>query len=155
GVGANGFPEGGAGDDVPMPTQMTWAWSGPPAPDVDLAADGKITAGRFTGMATINVSGNGLSKSFTLRVVPPQWNPIFRGFEARRIRMVAELVPIPAHPADLFRVNRFFRFEENGKRLLFVVQNTAFIELDAASWALAEMCAGKERVRRSEVLREL
>jgi uncharacterized protein len=69
--------------------------------------------------------------------------------------MVAELVPIPAHPADLFRVNRFFRFEEDQKRLLFCVESTAFLELDRASWMLADLIAGKERVRRSEILRDL
>jgi subtilisin-like proprotein convertase family protein len=80
GVGANGFPEGGKGDDVPMPAALTWAWSGASIPEVELLPDGRITAGSQTGKASINVSGNGLSVSFMLRVVPPKWNPIFRGF---------------------------------------------------------------------------
>jgi uncharacterized protein len=66
--------------------------------------------------------------------------------------MVAELVPIPAHPHDVLRVNRFFRFEEGGKRLLYVVGNTAFLELDEPASYLADLIAGKDRVRRSALV---
>jgi hypothetical protein len=79
-LGANGIAEGGAGDDVALPDVLTWAWQGAPIPDVTLTPTGSVTAGRFTGISMINVSGMGVSQSFTLRVVPPKWNPIFRGF---------------------------------------------------------------------------
>jgi uncharacterized protein len=72
--------------------------------------------------------------------------------------MVAELnevVPMPAPPSDLLRVNKFYPFEEAGRRLMLVVENAAFAEADDAGWALAQMVAGKERVRRSEVLAAL
>jgi uncharacterized protein len=69
--------------------------------------------------------------------------------------MAAELVPIPAAPSDLLRVNKIYPFEEHGRRLLFVVENAAFCELDDGSWALARRIAGQERVRRSEVGRAL
>lgn len=63
--------------------------------------------------------------------------------------MSAELVAMPARPDDLFRVERFYPFEEGGRRLVFVVDSAAFAELDAPSWALAKKVAGEGRVRRS------
>src|SRR5687768_9207722 len=69
--------------------------------------------------------------------------------------MVAELVPMPAPSSDLLRVNRFFKFEEGERRLLFVVENAAFLETDPPAWMLAELVEGKERVRKSEVLHVL
>ncbi|MCK6545158.1 radical SAM protein [Myxococcota bacterium] len=65
--------------------------------------------------------------------------------------MVAELVPMPSNPADLYRVARFHAFEEGGKRLLLVVENAAFAELDAPSAHLAALLTGRERARRSEL----
>lgn len=69
--------------------------------------------------------------------------------------MSAELVPLPVAPRDLFRVNRFHAFEEGGKQLLLVVENAAFADLDAASVRLAELLAGQDRVRRSEIFAAL
>lgn len=66
--------------------------------------------------------------------------------------MVAELVPMPASPADLFRVNKFYPFEESGKRLMLVVENAAFAELDEPSWVLASLAMGKDRVQKSAIL---
>jgi hypothetical protein len=79
-VGPNGVAEGGAGDDIMLGTTMLWSWVGTPIPDVTLTPDGQITAGRYTGMSVINVSGGGLSANFTLRSVTPDWNPQVRGF---------------------------------------------------------------------------
>lgn len=69
--------------------------------------------------------------------------------------MSAELVAMPASPDDLFRVQRFYPFEEGGRRLVFVVDSAAFAELDDASWSLAQHLAGQGRVRRSEQLGQL
>lgn len=69
--------------------------------------------------------------------------------------MSPELVPMPAPPKDLLRVARFHPFEEGGKKLLFVVENAAFCEVDDASWALAQRVHGQERVSRSALLAEL
>lgn len=69
--------------------------------------------------------------------------------------MSAELVPMPAHPGDLLRVNRFFAFEENGRRLIFVVDNAAFAEADDVSWALACALGAESRVRRSALVLSL
>jgi uncharacterized protein len=66
--------------------------------------------------------------------------------------VVADLVPMPAAPADLLRVNRVHAFEESGRRMLFVVENAAFCALDDASWSLAGAIAGKERTNKSELL---
>jgi len=65
------------------------------------------------------------------------------------------LVPIPVRPDDLLRVNAFFPFEEGEKRLLFVVENAAFTELDDAGWALANMLAGHPRTSRKATLKAL
>lgn len=69
--------------------------------------------------------------------------------------MVAELIPMPSSPADLFRVNKFYPFEESGKRLMLVVENAAFAEVDEISWQLASIVAGKDRVKKSAVIAEL
>lgn len=69
--------------------------------------------------------------------------------------MALELIPMPAPPRDLLRVNRFFPFEEEGRRLMFVVDNAAFCEVDEPAWVLAETVAGKGRVQRSELERAL
>lgn len=66
--------------------------------------------------------------------------------------MSASVVPMPTHPADLLRVAGFYPFEEDGKRLVFVIENAAFVEADDAGWALAERIAGQARVSRREVL---
>jgi hypothetical protein len=79
-VGPNGMAEGGAGDDVQLTTPMVWSWVGAPIADVTLTPDGHITAGRYTGMSVINVSGGGLSANLTLRSVPPDWSRQVRGF---------------------------------------------------------------------------
>jgi uncharacterized protein len=65
--------------------------------------------------------------------------------------MAAELIPMPAAPKDLLRVNRFFPFEEGGRRFLFVVETAAFCEADEASWRMAEAIAGLDRVKKSEL----
>lgn len=69
--------------------------------------------------------------------------------------MAAELIPMPVSPADLYRVNRFYPFEEGGKRLLLVVDNAAFAEADGPAWTLAHLIDGKARVQRSELERAL
>lgn len=69
--------------------------------------------------------------------------------------MSTELVPMPAPPKDIFRVARFHPFEEGDKKLLFVVENAAFCEVDEASWTLARTVHGKDRVRRQELLEAL
>lgn len=68
---------------------------------------------------------------------------------------VGDLIPMPAPPRDLFRVNGFYPFEEGQKRLLFVVENAAFVEADPASWALAALLKDTPRVRRSELEAQL
>lgn len=68
---------------------------------------------------------------------------------------LSEMVPMPAPPHDLLRVNKFYPFEEGGRRLMLVVENAAFAEADDAGWSLAHIVAGKERVRKSEILAEL
>lgn len=65
------------------------------------------------------------------------------------------LIPMPTRPDDLLRVNGFFPFEEGGRRLLFVVDNAAFSELDEPGWALANALAGSPRISRRQVVREL
>lgn len=69
--------------------------------------------------------------------------------------MSAELVPMPAPPRDLLRVARCHPFEEGGKKLLFVVENAAFCELDAPTWRLVQKVHGQDKVRRSELLEAL
>lgn len=69
--------------------------------------------------------------------------------------MSAELVPMPAPPRDQLRVARFYPFEEADRRLLFVIENAAFAELDPASWRLAQLVLGQGKVRRSELLEAL
>lgn len=86
-VGPNGYPEGGAGDDVESGMPMTWSWQGQPLAGVDLQPDGHIstfdsgirTCGNTTcygtGQRTIVASGGGLVANLILRVLPPDWNP--------------------------------------------------------------------------------
>lgn len=86
-VGANGFPEGGGGDDVAQPIPMIWSWQGAALPGVTLDPSGHFTIGpsnvtnctqnhcRGTGQETIVASGGGFVISMPLRVVPPDWNP--------------------------------------------------------------------------------
>ena len=69
--------------------------------------------------------------------------------------MAADLIPMPVSPKDLLRVNRFFPFEEGGRRFLFVVDNAAFCEADDAAWALAGAISGLDRVKRSELEQRL
>ncbi len=69
--------------------------------------------------------------------------------------MAAELIPMPASPKDLLRVNRFYPFEEEGRRFIFVVDNAAFCEADESAWLLASTLAGAERVKRSELTKIL
>jgi uncharacterized protein len=64
------------------------------------------------------------------------------------------LIPMPGHPEDLLRVHPFHAFEEAGRRLLFVVENAAFVEADAAGWALSEAIGTETRVSR-KALREI
>lgn len=66
-----------------------------------------------------------------------------------------DLVPMPARPEEILRVAGFFPFEEAGRRLIFVVENAAFVEADEASWVLAQRLAGAARVVRSELRAEL
>jgi hypothetical protein len=65
------------------------------------------------------------------------------------------LIPMPLRPDDVLRVNGYFPFEEGGRRLLFVVDNAAFSEMDEAGWHLATTLAGTPRVSKKQLLREL
>lgn len=67
----------------------------------------------------------------------------------------SDLVPMPARPDDLLRVNGFYPFEEAGKRLLFVVENAAFIEADEIGWALSALVSVSPRAKRSALFAEL
>ena len=69
--------------------------------------------------------------------------------------MVAELIPMPANPQDVLRVNRIFPFEEGGKKLLMVVENAAFAELDEPSWRAVHLVAGQERIDRKLLVEAL
>lgn len=69
--------------------------------------------------------------------------------------MSAELVSMPGPPRDQLRVARFHPFEEDGRQLLFVVENAAFCEVDPASWRLVQLVHGQDKVRRSELLAAL
>ena len=69
--------------------------------------------------------------------------------------MTAEFVPMPVSPRELLQVQRFHSFEEQGRRLLFVVENAAFIELDEAAWRLAEYLHDHERIRRPDAVQAL
>lgn len=69
--------------------------------------------------------------------------------------MVAELIPMPVNPQDVLRVNRIYPFEEGGKKLLMVVENAAFAELDEPSWRAVHLVAGQERIDRKVLVEAL
>jgi hypothetical protein len=85
-VGANGFPEGGEGDDNDLGIVMTWAWNGNAIDGVTLDPDGHVLVSNSnhfgcqqencagTGQRTIVASGAGYMASVVLRVLPPEWN---------------------------------------------------------------------------------
>lgn len=75
GAGANGQPEGGAGDDEWLgPADATWSTTvAPEAATVGL--DGRITAGEETGAGTITWEAQGRSGTLPLSVFPPDWVP--------------------------------------------------------------------------------
>lgn len=91
-VGANGYPEGGEGDDVDLGIAMSWSWNGNALDGVSLEPDGHVLVsnsgqtgcqqGRCagTGQRTIVASGSGYMASVMLRVLPPEWNPQTREY---------------------------------------------------------------------------
>ncbi len=78
-VGPNGRREGGAGDDVPRPDDLTWTFGGMPEV-ATVSPDGHVTAGRRTGSGPLTATGGGLSWQSTLRIFPPDWDPRTRQF---------------------------------------------------------------------------
>jgi uncharacterized protein len=68
---------------------------------------------------------------------------------------MTELIAMPTRTAELLRVEPFVPFEEAGRRLVFVVDNTAFVEADDAAWALAEHLGATPRVDRAALVRWL
>lgn len=74
-VGANGFREGGRGDDVAETMPFTWEWIGSPISGVTLSPDGYVVSDFATGQAAIRASSGSESVTYTLRVTPPDWNP--------------------------------------------------------------------------------
>ena len=66
-----------------------------------------------------------------------------------------QLVPMLANPEDVLRINPFFPFEENDRKLLFVVNNAAFAELDDSTWWLANRIAGQDKIHRKDLVSEL
>ena len=77
-AGPNGLREGGRGDDVQLPTVLTWAWAGTPITGTNLTPDGHVSAGPTTGSQPITASGGGLTVTVPLHVVPPDWHPASR-----------------------------------------------------------------------------
>jgi uncharacterized protein len=71
------------------------------------------------------------------------------------VNAVNQLIPMPVNPKDVLRINPFFPFEEEGRKLLFVVNNAAFAEMDESSWWLANQLAGQEKVLRHELIAQL
>ncbi len=67
----------------------------------------------------------------------------------------SDLVAMPVAPRELVRINRFHRFDEGDKKLMLVVENAAFAELDPPAVLLAELLAGKDKVRRASLLEAL
>lgn len=65
------------------------------------------------------------------------------------------LVPMPIPSAEARRVERFFAFEEAGRRLIFAVDSTAFVEADDPAWALLEDLRGAGVLRRASVVQRL
>ncbi len=63
-----------------------------------------------------------------------------------------DLVRPPVAPRDRLRINKFFPFEAEGRRLLFVVDNAAFAEADDAIWALVEKLNGRDEITKPELL---
>ncbi len=91
GVGPNGFPEAGQGDDMVLPDQLIWSWQSAPIEHVELTPDGRITAGEAdangngvpdqdTGSGMLTASGGGHSVSVPIYVTPPSWNTQKRQF---------------------------------------------------------------------------
>ncbi len=74
-VGANGYREGGIGDDVVSGVPLTWSWLGTPIPGTTLESDGYVHAGETCGMSQIVATASGETITFMLRVVPPDWQP--------------------------------------------------------------------------------
>ena len=78
-VGPNGVREGGAGDDVPDSTALTWTFNG----SADLATvtpDGRVQTGQIPGSGQLTASGGGLEYQTRLFVLPPDWNRLIRQF---------------------------------------------------------------------------
>lgn len=72
------------------------------------------------------------------------------------VSVVSEsLVPMPIPPAEARRVERHVAFEEQGRRLVFAVDSTAFFEADDASWALLELLREAAVFRRSALVDRL
>lgn len=65
------------------------------------------------------------------------------------------LVPMPIPPAEARRVERFFAFEEAGRRLVFAVDSTAFFEADDPTWSLLELLREAPVLRRSRLVERL
>lgn len=69
--------------------------------------------------------------------------------------MDATLVAAPLPVRDRLTIRPFHAFEEGARKLLFVVENAAFVEADDASFALAEKLRGRDVASRSELVRSL
>ncbi len=64
--------------------------------------------------------------------------------------MVSSIVQMPSAPGDALRIERYYPFEEGGRRLIFVVENAAFAELDEPTWYLAhKLLEGGKQSRRA------
>ncbi|MBI4815442.1 MAG: radical SAM protein [Deltaproteobacteria bacterium] len=69
--------------------------------------------------------------------------------------MEGVLVAPPLPVRDRLTIRPFHAFEEGGRKLLFVVENAAFVEADEASFMLAELLTGRDVTSRSALLSEL
>ena len=79
-VGANGFPEGGQGDDMPQATPVTWSFQGPPS-IATVTPDGHAVSGNSAGEGVLIASEPGGADYRTrLLVLAPDWNPLRRQF---------------------------------------------------------------------------
>lgn len=78
-VGPNGLREGGAGDDVPRMTALTWTFSGS-AQVATVTPDGHVVAGASTGNGALVAAGDGMDYQTRLLVFAPDWNPATRDY---------------------------------------------------------------------------
>jgi len=79
-VGPNGYPEGGAGDDLPQAASLTWTFAGGPEL-ATVTPDGHVVSGDTPGDAALEAEEpGGLKYQTRLLVLPPDWNVLRRNY---------------------------------------------------------------------------